>query len=430
MKKVLIITYYWPPAGGAGVQRVLKFAKYLPQFGWQSIILTVENPDCPVIDKTLLNDIPENCKVYKTKAIEPFDLYKKLTGKESSYKIPSDVLSKSKNLSLSERISKWIRFNIFIPDAKIGWKYFAVKEGKKIVRKENIDVVFSTAPPPTVALIGKSIAKSCNIKWVADFRDPWMEIVHYQNVKRNAITKFIDGRLERSVLKNADVLVTISNDIVNLFKSKVGDKNYSVIPNGFDETDFMQVDKKKNETFTIAYTGVITKTRVPRTFLKVLNKLVNLEGYTNIKFVIAGNTCPELKEEINKNNLNDILDERGFLPHHQSTQILQSSDVLLLMIDDVPKNKGFLTGKIFEYLGAKIPIFAVGPTEGEANNILIETNSGKMVDYKDEEGTYNLLKEMYENWQSDNFQYKFNVEQYSRKKQTEQLAKIFEEQSK
>ena len=257
-----------------------------------------------------------------------------------------------------------------------------------------------------------------------------MEIVHYQNVKRGAVTKFIDGRLERSVLKNADVLVTISNDIVNLFKSKVGDKNYSVIPNGFDESDFIQVDKKKNGTFTIAYTGVITKTRVPKTFLGVLNKFVNFEGYTNIKFVIAGNTCPEFKEEINKNNLNNILDERGFLPHHQSTQILQSSDALLLMIDDVPKNKGFLTGKIFEYLGSKIPIFAVGPTDGEANNILIETNSGKMVDYNDEEGTYKLLKEMYKNWQSDIFPYKFNVEQYSRKKQAEQLAKIFEEQIK
>ena len=430
MKKVLFITYYWPPAGGAGVQRALKFAKYLPQFGWQPIILTVENPDSPVVDETLLKDIPENCKVYKTNALEPFSLYKKLTGKDNSYKIPSDVLNKSKNLSLSERISKWIRFNIFIPDAKIGWKYFALKEGKKIVKKENIDVVFSTAPPPTVALIGKSIAKACNLKWIADFRDPWMEIVHYQNIKRSAVTKFIDGRLERSVLKNADLLVTISDDIVNLFRSKVGERKYSVIPNGFDETDFEPIKTEKNNTFTIAYTGVITKTRVPKTFLRALNKLVNSDSYKKIKFVIAGSTCPEFKEEVNNNNLNTIVSEKGFLPHHESTKILQTSDTLLLVIDDVPNNKGFLTGKIFEYLGSKVPIFAIGPTQGDANKILTATDSGKMVDYKDEEGTYKLLKEMYGNWQTDNFHYKFNVDQYSRKKQAENLAKIFNEQTK
>lgn len=430
MKKVLIITYYWPPAGGAGVQRALKFAKYLPEFDWQPIILTVENPDCPVYDETLKKDIPENCKVYKTNALEPFGLYKKLTGKDPSYKIPSDVLNKTKNLSLSEKISKWVRFNLFIPDAKIGWKYFAIKKGKEIVKNEKIDIVFSTAPPPTVALIGKSISKDCNVKWVADFRDPWMEIVHYQNVKRNSITKFIDSKLESSVLNNADALVTISEDIVNLFKSKVGEKKYSIIPNGFDETDFKQIDSVKNDFFTIAYTGVITKTRVPSVFLKSLNKFVNSSINKKIKFVIAGNTCPEFKEEIEKNNLNDVYEEKGFLPHHESTEILQKADLLLLIIDDVPNNKGFLTGKIFEYLGAKKPIFAIGPKDGDANKIIINTNSGKMVDYKDSDETYMLIKEMYENWETNNFQYKFNVEQYSRKNQAKQLAEIFNEQTK
>ncbi len=430
MKKVLIITYYWPPAGGAGVQRVLKLAKYLPQYGWQPIILTIKNPDCPVFDETLLKEIPKDCKIYKTEAIEPFNLYKKLTGKKSSYKIPSDVLTKSKDLSFLEKISKWVRFNLFIPDAKIGWKYFAVKKGKEIVRSEKVDIIFSSAPPPTVALIGKSISKACNIKWIADFRDPWMEIVHYQNVKRSGVTKFIDRRLERSVLNKADVLVTISKDIVNLFKSKVGDKNYSIIPNGFDETDFKQFDIEKNDAFTIAYTGVITKTRVPSVFLKSLSQFLNSEGNPKINFVIAGNTCPEFKEEIKKNNLNEVIEEKGFLPHNESTKILQKADMLLLVIDNVPKNKGFLTGKIFEYLGAKVPIFAVGPIDGDANKIIAESNSGKMVDYHDPEGTYKLLKKMYEDWLNDSFNFKFNVKQYSRQKQAEDLAKIFEEQTK
>ncbi|MBK7104709.1 MAG: glycosyltransferase family 4 protein [Ignavibacteriae bacterium] len=430
MKKVLIITYYWPPAGGAGVQRVLKFAKYLPQFGWTPIILTVENPDCPVIDETLLNDIPAECKVYKSKAIEPFEIYKKLTGKDKSYKIPSDVITKSTNLSFTEKISKWIRINLFIPDAKIGWKYFAVKEGLKIIRKEKVDLIFSTSPPHTVQLIAKKLARFTKLKWVADFRDPWMEIVHYQNLQRNSLTKLIDQNLEKKVLQNADSIITISADIVNLFKSKNGEKKYFVIPNGFDETDFHKTEKVKNNIFTIAYTGVITKTRVPFVFLSALKKFLNEDGITNVKFIIAGKTCSEFSKEVRKLNLKNYVEEKGFLPHHESTNILQNADVLLLIIDDVPNNKGFLTGKIFEYLGSKKPIFAVGPIDGNANEIIIKSDCGKMVDYKDEAIAYNLLKEMYNNWLNNSFDYKYNVEEYSRKNLTKKLSKIFEEEIK
>ncbi|MFZ1292137.1 MAG: glycosyltransferase family 4 protein [Melioribacteraceae bacterium] len=430
MKKVLIITYYWPPAGGAGVQRVLKFAKYLPQFGWTPIILTVENPDCPVIDETLLKDIHAECKVYTTKAIEPFEIYKKLTGKDKNYKIPSDVITKSSNLSLTEKISKWIRINLFIPDAKIGWKYFAVKEGMKIIRKEKVDLIFSTSPPHTVQLIAKKLAKFTKLKWVADFRDPWMEIVHYQNLNRNFFTKLIDQNLEKNVLQNADSIITISDDIVDLFKSKIGKKKYFVIPNGYDETDFLKSENTKNKIFTIAYTGVITKTRVPFVFLSVMKKFVNEDGISNIKFIIAGKTCAEFINEVRKLNLENYVEEKGFLPHHESTNILQNADVLFLIIDDVPNNKGFLTGKIFEYLGSKKPIYAVGPTNGNANEIIQNTNSGKMVDYSDEEGAYQLLKIMYNNWQNNSFNYNFKVEEYSRKKLTEKLSNIFDEEIK
>ena len=159
MKKVLIITYYWPPAGGAGVQRALKFVKYLPQFGWEPIVLTVEKSDSPVDDISLLNDIPNGTKVYKTKSLEPFELYKKFTGKKSDSKIPSDVLLDTKNASLKDKLSKWIRLNVFIPDAKIGWKKYAVKKGLEIIKHEKIDVIFTTSPPQTVSLIGLELSK-------------------------------------------------------------------------------------------------------------------------------------------------------------------------------------------------------------------------------------------------------------------------------
>ena len=430
MKKVLIITYYWPPAGGAGVQRVLKFAKYLPQYGWKPIILTVENPDCPVMDETLLKDIPPECKVYKTKAIEPFELYKTLTRKDKNFKIPSDVITKSTNLSLTEKISKWIRINVFIPDAKIGWKYFAVKEGLKVIRKEKVDLIFSTSPPHTVQLIAKKLAKFTKLKWVADFRDPWMEIVHYQNLKRNFLTKIVDRNLEKKVMLNADSLITISDDIVDLFKSKIGNKKYFVIPNGFDESDFHSNEREKNDIFTIAYTGVITKTRVPYVFLSSMKKFIHDEKIENFRFVVAGKTCAEFVNEVKKLNLENYVKEKGFLPHSESTSILQNSDVLLLIIDDVPNNKGFLTGKIFEYLGAKKPIFAIGPVYGNANEIIKKSDCGKMLDYKDEEGAYNLFKEMYNNWLNSTFNYKFDVEEYSRKNLTKKLSQIFDEEIK
>lgn len=425
MKKVLLITYYWPPAGGAGVQRVLKFAKYLPLYGWQPVILTVKNPDCPVVDNTLINDIPNECIIYKTSSLEPFELYKKFTGKSSSEKIPSDVLTNDKNQSLTERFSKWVRFNLFIPDAKIGWWFKAINEAENIIKKENIDIVFSTAPPPTTALIGKSIAKKFNLKWVADFRDPWLEIVHYQNVKRLGITKYIDSKLEKSVLRNADALVTISQDILDLLQSKVNNSKGYVIPNGYDESDFNYERKQVDNSFIIAYTGVITKTRVPYTFLKAVKTLIYSDGFTDIKIILAGNSCSEFNEEINNNKLTKFFVSKGFVPHHESTNILLSSSILLLVIDKVPNNMGFLTGKIFEYLGSKKPIFAVGPVQGEANKIINETNSGVMVDYNNFEETYNALKNMYYNWKEGKNPYTHNVEKYSRKKQTEELSKIF-----
>ena len=197
MKKVLIITYYWPPAGGAGVQRALKFVKYLPQFGWEPIVLTVENPDSPTEDLSLLEDIPKECKVYKTKSLEPFEVYKKFTGRKSNEKIPGDILLKSDNVSLKDKLAKWVRVNLFIPDAKIGWKKYAVKKGSEIIRTENIDLIFTTSPPQTVALIGRKLAKLTGVKWIADFRDPWMEIVYYQNLNRSKITKAIDTSLEK-----------------------------------------------------------------------------------------------------------------------------------------------------------------------------------------------------------------------------------------
>ncbi len=427
MKKVLIISYYWPPAGGPGVQRILKFVKYLPQFGWEPVVLTVEKPDSPTEDLSLLNDIPKGCKIYKTKSLEPFDIYKKFTGKKSDEKIPGDVLLQSSDDSFKDKIAKWVRINLFIPDAKIGWKKYAVKQGLEIIKKENIDLIFTTSPPQTVALIGRKLAKLTGVKWIADFRDPWMEIVYYQKLSRSKITKAIDASLERKVMNDADTIVTISEDMARLLKGKSKEQNVVVIPNGFDETDFDSVEFGKNDKFTIAYTGTMSNDRMPYPFIYAVKKMIYDDDIKNIQMNFAGKFCNEFHKLIEEENLQKYFYMQNFVPHKESTKILQSSDTLLLVIDNVPDNRGFLTGKLFEYMGCKKPIFAIGPTDGDANLIIKEADCGIMVDYNDNDEAYKSLKMMYDNWLNNITNFKFNVENYSRKNLTKKLTKTFEE---
>lgn len=429
MNKVLIISYYWPPAGGAGVQRVLKFVKYLPQFGWEPVVLTVENPNSPVDDTSLLSDIPERTKVYKTKSLEPFKLYKKFLGKEENDKIPGDVLLTEKDRSAKNKLAKWIRLNLFIPDAKIGWKNFAVKEGLEIIKKEKVDLIFTTSPPQTTSIIGRILAKKTGVKWIADFRDPWMEIVYYQNVKRSYFTKKIDSSFERKVLNSADALVTISNDMAELFRSKSQNQNIKVIPNGYDDSDFEEFEMQENDKFTISYTGSMSKDRVPYPLFKALKKLIYEDGINQIQLKFAGRFCEEFSDEVENKRLTEYFSISGFVPHKESTEILQSSDVLLLVVDNVPDNKGFLTGKIFEYMGCRKPIFAIGPINGDANDLIKHADCGTMVDYNDEDKAYEVLKKMYDDWKSNTVRYKYDVEKFNRKVLTQELASLFEEMS-
>jgi glycosyltransferase involved in cell wall biosynthesis len=430
MKKVLIITYYWPPAGGAGVQRALKFVKYLPQFGWEPIVLTVKNADSPVDDETLFNDIPAGTKVFRTKSLEPFELYKKFTGKKSSTKIPNDVLINTNSKSLKDRIANWVRLNVFIPDAKIGWKRYAVKEGLKIIREENIDIIFTTSPPHTVQLIGKSLANKSGLKWIADFRDPWMELIHYQANKRSKLAVALESKIEKNILQSADKIITVSNEIKKLFNSKAENLDIEILPNGYDETDVnLETDPITKSEFVISYTGIISETKIPHSLFGAIKKLKD-KGRSNIKIVFAGKVPENFNDIIDSYELEDNYIFKGYLSHNESVKQLLQSDVLLLIIDNIPNNKGILTGKLFEYIGTRKPIFAIGPIGGDAHVILKETNSGKMIDYENNEGAYSLLKEMYENWENDISPYTFEAEQFSRKQLTKKLANIFEETTK
>lgn len=423
MNKVLIITYYWPPAGGAGVQRILKFAKYLPEFGWEPIILTIDNPDSPINDESLLTDIPDNIKVIKTSSIQPYNLYRFFTGKKKGQHIPSDILIKNQS-NLADKLSIWLRLNLFIPDAKIGWIPYAVKAGCEVIKNENIKIILSSSPPHTVQLIAGKIAAKTGVKWIADYRDPWLEMLHNQNAGRFFLSQKIDAHFEKKSLLYPDAITTISDGMVEIFRTKA-ENNYYVIPNGYDETDLLEVPLVKNDCFTIAYTGIMSVTRVPEMFLKSLKRL-KTEQNAEIKLSFAGKVCKEFFDLLDRYDLQNNFEYLGYLEHKESTKVLMSADVLLLVVDNIPNNKGFLTGKIFEYLGCKKPVFAVGPADGNAAEIIKKSDSGIMADYNDEDGTYKFVLDFYNDWKTKKSRFSFKVEQFSRKQLTGQLKAILE----
>jgi glycosyltransferase involved in cell wall biosynthesis len=431
MKKVLIITYYWPPAGGPGVQRVLKFAKYLPEFGWQPIILTVKNGEYPAIDNSLQDDVPSSCRVYKTFSLEPNLFYKKFTGMAVDEKIPTAVLT-AETTNWKKRLSNWIRLNLFIPDAKIGWIPFAVRKGKKIIKAEKTDVIFSSSPPPTVHLIARKLAKWSGVKWVADFRDPWTDIYHYNDVIRSAWSLNRDKDKEKEIVTSAGEIITVSQNVAELLNEKISNpREMHIIPNGYDETDLDNLEEEPAfDKFTIAYAGKINIQQNPSNLWKILGSMVreNPTFAANFQILLMGNITDEVITEIRQNNLEKELKNLGYVDHQTALKNLQKSHVLLLLIPNTEKNKGIVTGKFFEYINMEKFILGVGPKDGDAAEILAQTNTGRMFEFNDIQEIKNEVKRQYKNRQKRLTQ-KVNREEirkYSRQKLTEELVGVFE----
>ena len=431
MKKVLIITYYWPPAGGPGVQRVLKFAKYFPEFGWKPIILTVQNGEYPAYDESLFEDIPPECKVYRTPSIEPFSVYKKFTGMKKDEAIPVATLTE-KRIGWKKKIAHWIRLNLFIPDAKIGWIPFAIKAGKHIIENEKPDVVFSSSPPPTVHLIAKALARWSKIKWVADFRDPWTGIHYYEKQKRSKLTTDIDKKLEKSVLENARKITTISSGyITHDFKKQCCEEKYSVIYNGYDENDFSTISTEFNsDLFEICHLGSIGIERNPKTFLSAVKKLIEDKSIAaqSIRFLLIGKIDRIIQKEIQALELADIIQYINYLHHKQALEKTSSANALLLLITNSPNNNIIVPGKTFEYLRLNKPIIALGPSKSEVSDILERYTHSGVIEYNDTDTISKRLLSLYNDWKERSSAEKKlhpSIDIFSRKKQSHQLADIF-----
>ena len=421
MKKILIITYYWPPAGGSGVQRWLKFAKYLPQFGWLPTIITTENGDYQVIDNSLLSEIPKNIKVIRTKTPTFYGIVRKILGKKSE--IPYGTMKAKSDDSQLKKLLLWIRLNLIIPDARIIWNKFAFKAAVEEINKNKFDYVITTGPPHSTHLIGLKLKKMFPVKWIADFRDPWTTMGYLKSAKRTLLATKLDKRLEQKVVTNCDLVLAVSRKII----SDLGnDKKMFLLRNGFDESDFENIfPTKQDNEFLINYFGTLPVESNPLIVLKAVYEL-RKKGIKNIKMNFYGNINEEIKRLLYKNDPEKIVKFFPYLPHEQILKLMKESSLLLLIINNVKNNEGIITGKIFEYIGAGVPILGVGPVNSEPAEILRESKAGTMFDYNDLNGIVEYLTKIYQNREKIISPDKTTISRFGRKNLTEQLVNILE----
>ena len=423
MKKVLIITYYWPPSGGAGVQRVLKLAKYFRRLGWEPVIYTAEEAEYPITDNSLFKDIPEGVTVLKQKIWEPYNLYKKFIGQKKEQKVYSGFMT-DKKPSLAQKLSVFIRGNFFIPDARMFWIKPSVKYLIEELKKNPVDAMFSSGPPHSTHLIAKGVKAKLNIPWIADFRDPWTNIDFYDQLKLTALADRKHKRLEKSVLAKADKVVTVSWSWADDFR-KIMNRGIEVITNGFDEDDFSVTVPKPESKFVMAHIGSLNANRNQPVLWQALSELLNenLEFKNDLLIRLVGKNDFSVNQSIEANGLKQNLDCIDYLPHSEVGVLQQSASVLMLLLNNTPNIKGIIPGKLFEYLAAGNPILVVGNPTGDSARIVNETNAGAICDFDEKEKMKSAILNFYADWKSGKKKnYNPAIEKYSRKKIAEKFS--------
>lgn len=429
-KEVLIITYYWPPAGGPGVQRMLKFARYLKEFGWNPVILTTSNGTFPSRDETLLHDVPEGIPVYTSRTIEPFTLYNKLKGVKS--KEMSTGLIGLQHPSRLQRFSNYIRANYFIPDARKGWNITALKKAHKIINNHRIKAIITTGPPHSTHLIGRKLKSTYGLPWIADFRDPWTSVFYNHYFPRTNSTKAKDLKLESAVLKEADAVTVISNGLKREYISRA--KETVVLYNGFDKNDLKPRVNQKSEKFTLHYIGSFKPNQnVPALWEAIaeLKKEGNINEH-NFEVRLTGKLDPGVNNELKTSAISPLIKTEGYVPHHMATQKMQQSALLLFIIPQEKDNHLIITGKLFEYMASLTPLLPIGPTGGDAAKIIRSSGRGEMADYEDKETLKRYISYYIAYWKEHDqvpYHHAFDdkLQQYSRKQLTQSLATLLDQ---
>ena len=381
MKKVLVITYFWPPSGKASLHWPLKMIEFLPEFGCEPVVLTVQNESYSRKDESRLKEIDPNLKVFQAKSFEPFELYKKFIGKRKDEQIIDSETISSTNKRLTHRISVWIRMNLFVPDARVGWYLNAVRKGKEIIRNENIEAIISIGPPHSSHLIGYKLSRLFKITHFPVFIDPWVDIIYYKEFKRSRITLLLDNYLEKKVLKNSKTSIFVTRTMLENYIEK-----YNFLVNkahvlfwGYDEDVFRNISfPVEIKNCTIVHAGNIFDYQNPVNFWKLLKQKIDKGVKLNIKFI--GTVSPAIKDVIKETGLDKFTEYAGFLSYEDLIIELVNAQYLLVCASE-PRH---VPGKLFEYLRTGRPIIAFGNDNAEVSEILKNSNAGMIFNYNDD----------------------------------------------
>ncbi|MFH6943021.1 glycosyltransferase family 4 protein [Flavobacterium sp. FlaQc-50] len=425
-KKLLIITYYFPPAGGPGVQRWLKFVKYLPDFNVQPIVYVPENPTYPIVDEALVNEVSDQVIVLKNKIMEPYQLAA-LFSKNKTKKISSGIFPQKKKQTFLDKLFLWVRGNLFIPDARVLWVKPSVSYLEKYIKENNIDTIVTSGPPHSLHLIGLELKEKLNVKWFADFRDPWTTIGYHKALRLSAYAAKKHKKLEHKVLNSADTIIVTSKTTKTEFQA-ITSKPISVITNGYD---IENVEKQTLDTkFTLAHIGSFLSDRNPRflweSLIELLQEVPDFKTHLEIKLI--GAVSQEVLDAIKEFNLEGYLNLLGYVSHHEAIVHQKKSQVLLLIEINSEDTRSIIPGKLFEYMVSNRPIIAIGPQGSDFADIIKETNTGVFFDYSEKAKLKSVILDFYNQYLEGKLQANgVGLQQYSRKNLTKQLAQLISE---
>lgn len=429
-KRVLIVTYYWPPAGGSGVQRWLKFVKYLREFGWEPIVFTVKDGDYPILDEKLYKDVPANIEVIHSPIFEPYNIYKFLTGKKKTSKLDGNFLSQGKKYSWKDKIAVWIRGNFFIPDAKMFWIRPSINRLNEYLKNAHVDAIVSTGPPHSCHLIAYGAHKKYGTPWVVDYRDPWTQIDYFDDLGLTALARKRHTHLEKKVLNSCNLIINVGyRNAEDL--SELTDNKRVVITNGYDDADLDTTKGTLDKEFSIVYIGTMNDSRNPIVLWQVLRELAHERHpiMDHVKVRIVGKPENVIKQSVDYSGLSDYVDFTGYVSHGQAVLYQNSARVLLLVINKTSNNKSILPGKIFEYMASERPILCLGPSDGDSARILKNCGHNSVFDYEDIEAVKEFILSKFLEYQNgdDSKIINRNFEKYSRRCLTEHLSEVLNE---
>ena len=427
MKKVLVITYSWPPAGGIGVLRCLKFVKYLRDFGWEPIVLTAENPSYQFIDHDNLKEIPDGIEIHKVPIFEPINAFKKITGRKKETPLQNITNNSDKKRSIIDKFGMWVRGNFFIPDARSAWIKPCVKYIDRYLENNQVDAILTDGPPHTNTVIGMRIAQKHSIPWLADFQDPWTQVDYYKELYIGKRADKIHRALEQEVFQTAGK-ITIASPSWKKDLESIGGKNVDVIYYGYDETDFSEFSAKQEDSFIIFHGGLLGQDRNPEVFFSVLHELLNLhpEIGSKIKLKFAGEVDLTVKNSLKKHHLLEYTELMGMIPRKQVIKEYEKASLLLLPINKADNAAGRIPGKLFEMLRTGKNILVLGPDDGDVKSIVEMEKRGRSFEYDDKDLLMSYLTDVLLN-SGESINMKGTIDKYSNKLITGKIAKYLDE---